>query len=74
MKSQIIKALEQNTDELMTPREVEKLLKVSKVTLWRLVKNEGLNGYRVSAGKDFGRLRFFRSEVLDWVRRQRSAK
>jgi len=51
--------------EILTGEEVAKLLKVSRITLWRLRKHQGLPYFKT--GRE---LRFFKSDVIRWAREQ----
>lgn len=46
-------------EELMTQKEVAKLLDVSTVTVWKYTKDGVLKGYRIA-----GQVRYKRSEIL----------
>jgi hypothetical protein len=56
-------------DELLTPDETAKLLKVSKVTVWDWEKRGILNARRIA-----NQVRYLRSEVLSAVRPTKNGK
>ncbi len=53
-------------DELLTDADLQKLLGVSRTTLWRLRKEAGLPFGKV--GREY---RYRKSEVLEWVKDNR---
>ncbi len=59
-----------NTDEILTAREVQQLLKIGRTKLWELTRNNIIPAYRVGQGKRSG-LRYKRSELLAWLDQNR---
>ena len=59
-----------DTDEILTAREVQQLLKIGRTKLWELTRNNIIPAYRVGQGKRSG-LRYKRSELLAWLDQNR---
>ena len=53
-------------DELMTTKQLMKLLQISRTKAWELVMKEGLPAFKI--GGDY---RYRRSEVLSWMEKYR---
>ncbi len=54
-------------DELMTTRELEEFLQVDRTTLYHMLKEGRLPGFKVG-----GQWRFSKSEIMAWLKTQRS--
>jgi excisionase family DNA binding protein len=54
-------------DDLLTTRQLESLLKVDRITIYRMLEDGRLRGFKVG-----GQWRFSRAEVDSWLRGQRS--
>ena len=54
-------------DDLLTTRQLESLLKVDRITIYRMLEDGRLRGFKVG-----GQWRFSRAEVDAWLRGQRS--
>ena len=59
-----------DTDEILTAREVQQLLKIGRTKLWELTRQNAIPAYRVGQGKRSG-LRYKRSELLAWLDQNR---
>lgn len=55
-------------DDLLTVRQLEELLQIDRVTIYRMLNNQGLQGFKVG-----GRWRFRRTDVETWLTGQRPA-
>ncbi|MFQ5897859.1 MAG: helix-turn-helix domain-containing protein [Candidatus Methylomirabilia bacterium] len=53
--------------DLLTDAELQELLEVSRATLWRLRKADGIPYSKV--GRQY---RYLKTEILEWLRRSRS--
>jgi excisionase family DNA binding protein len=60
----------QQEDEILTGREARELLKIGRTKLWELTKKNVIPAYRVGTGKTSS-LRYKRSELLQWLERNR---
>ena len=62
---------EQNrSDEILTSREAQELLKIGRTKLWELTRKSLIPAYRVGHSKRSA-LRYKRSELLDWLNQNR---
>lgn len=59
------------TEPLLRPSEQARLLAISRATLLRLCRDEGLPAVLLSAGQHRRILRFRASEVSEWIRGRR---
>lgn len=57
-------------DEILTSRGARDLLKIGRTKLWELTRENAIPAYRVGNGKT-ARLRYKRSELLEWLERNR---
>ncbi len=57
-------------DEILTSRGARDLLKIGRTKLWELTKKNAIPAYRVGNRSTSG-LRFKRSELLEWLERNR---
>ncbi len=57
-------------DVILTSREARLLLKIGKTKLHELTRRRLIPAYRIGAGKTSG-LRYCRSDLLEWLYRQR---
>jgi len=55
---------------ILTSREARELLKIGRTKLWELTRTNSIPAYRVGDGKRSS-LRYKRSELLDWLDRNR---
>jgi len=55
---------------ILTSREARELLKIGRTKLWELTRTASIPAYRVGDGKRSS-LRYKRSELLDWLDRNR---
>jgi excisionase family DNA binding protein len=62
--------VKERPDEILTGREARELLKIGRTKLWELTKTSVIPAYRVGTGKTSS-LRYKRSELLDWLERNR---
>ena len=60
----------ESRDEFLTSQEVRCLLKIGRTKLWELTKKQALPAYRVGDGRT-ATLRYKRSELLEWLERNR---
>jgi len=58
------------SDEILTVREAQELLKIGRTKLWELTKQHQISAYRVGPGRN-GNLRYKRSELLEWLESNR---
>jgi excisionase family DNA binding protein len=56
--------------DILTSREARELLKVGRTKLWELTRTNAIPAYRVGHGKT-ARLRYRRSELLEWLEHMR---
>jgi excisionase family DNA binding protein len=56
-------------DELLTTRQLQSLLKVDRITIYRMLNDGRLHGFKVG-----GQWRFARAEVERWLERQRGGE
>jgi len=59
-----------SSDEILTSREAQDLLKIGRTKLWELTRRNLVPAYRVGEGKGAG-LRYKRSELLAWLDQNR---
>lgn len=57
-------------DAILTSREARQLLKIGKTKLHELTRRRMIPAYRIGAGRSSG-LRYWRSDLLEWLFRQR---
>jgi excisionase family DNA binding protein len=57
-------------DEILTSQGARDLLKIGRTKLWELTRENAIPAYRVGNGKT-SRLRYKRSELLEWLERNR---
>ncbi len=57
-------------DEILTSRGARELLKIGRTKLWELTRKNFIPAYRVGNGKTSS-LRYKRSELLEWLERNR---
>ena len=57
-------------EEILTSREACELLRIGRTKLWELTREQLIPAYRVGNGKRSG-LRFKRSELMDWLDKNR---
>lgn len=57
-------------DEILTSRGARELLKIGRTKLWELTRKNLIPAYRVGDGKTAS-LRYKRSELLEWLERNR---
>ena len=57
-------------DEILTSAEAMHLLKIGRTKLWELTRENRIPAYRVGEGRR-SELRFKRSELLEWLERNR---
>ena len=62
--------LNRRADEILTGREARELLKIGRTKLWELTKQNVIPAYRVGSGRTSS-LRYKRSELLEWLERNR---
>ena len=62
--------VKERPDEILTGREARELLKIGRTKLWELTKTSVIPAYRVGTGKTSS-LRYKRSELLEWLERNR---
>jgi excisionase family DNA binding protein len=55
--------MDSSEEELLTDSELQRFLKASRTTIWRLRKRSGLPHSKVG-----GRYRYRRSEILLWLK------
>ena len=60
----------QRSEEILTSREAQELLKIGRTKLWELTSMNFIPAYRLGGGKRSG-LRYKRSELLAWLDRNR---
>jgi len=60
----------QGTEEILTSREAQDLLKIGRTKLWELTRTNLIPAYRLGSGKKSG-LRYKRSELLAWLDQNR---
>ena len=58
------------SEEILTTREAQQLLKIGRTKLWELTRTNLIPAYRLGDGKRAG-LRYKRSELLAWLDRNR---
>lgn len=58
------------SEEILTSREAQELLKIGRTKLWELTRTSLVPAYRLGSGKRSG-LRYKRSELLAWLDRNR---
>jgi len=57
----------QSVDDLLTTKQLQELLRVDRITIYRMLKSGRLRGFKVG-----GQWRFSRSEIETWLREQQS--
>jgi excisionase family DNA binding protein len=62
--------MNRRADEILTGREARELLKIGRTKLWELTKQNVIPAYRVGSGRTSS-LRYKRSELLEWLERNR---
>lgn len=55
-----------NNKEILTEKELQELLGISRTTLWKLRKNENLPYTKI--GREY---RYFKSEIIEWLKESR---
>ena len=64
-----IEGVAQSVDDLLTTRQLQELLQVDRITIYRMLKDGRLHGFKVG-----GQWRFSRREIEAWLQGQQSSQ
>ena len=62
---------EKPSDEILTSKEAMAFLRLGRTTLWTLTKSGEIPSYRIGKGGVNSALRYFKSELVEWLRGKR---